>query len=493
MFAEADCDFPPDKVPANLTMGYDLTCGSVTVPQDHDDPEGDSIDIFVIRITTPGTESSATPLFLLAGGPGQAGSDILGAFSDKTWGSYASWTPLLMDRDTYLIDQRGTGRTEPAVVCPADRIDPLPAVDQLEIAAPVDDEARAATADYYGDCADALLDEGIDLATYNNRQSAADLDLVRQAIGAERVDLIGVSFGVSYGSWLALEMMRYHPDSIRGVVLNSPLPPQADLFQSAMMGFQNALDGVFAGCADDPQCDAAYPDLERTFQSTIGKLDAEPMMLTYEDPTSGEQVESSATGQDLLSLVFNLFYSGPVISLIPPLIGSVAEGDGEIFSQLVPIMLSSEDGIGTALHFAVNCQDEIPFLDIDEILTEAEQTGISQYVIDDEQASAESYTELCAAWDLAPSAVVESAPVVSTIPTLIVTGKFDPITPTVNGEMALETLSNGMLVESPIAGHDPLSTSGTCGIDIVQAFLNHPRAEVNASCLDDLGIDFSPT
>jgi pimeloyl-ACP methyl ester carboxylesterase len=76
---------------------------------------------------------------------------------------------------------------------------------------------------------------------------------------------------------------------------------------------------------------------------------------------------------------------------------------------------------------------------------------------------------------------------------LIVTGKFDPITPTVNGEMALETLSNGMLVESPIAGHDPLSTSGTCGIDIVQAFLNHPRADVDASCLDGPGIDFSPT
>jgi pimeloyl-ACP methyl ester carboxylesterase len=126
--------------------------------------------ISVIRITTPGTESSATPLFLLAGGPGQAGSDILGAFSDETRGSYASWTPLLEDRDTYVIDQRGTGRTEPAVVCPADRVDPSPAVGQSEIAAPVDDEARAATAaDYYGDCADALLDEGIDLETYNNR------------------------------------------------------------------------------------------------------------------------------------------------------------------------------------------------------------------------------------------------------------------------------------------------------------------------------------
>lgn len=490
-FVEAECDFEKDDLPASLKAADNVTCGTVAVPQDHENPEGDTIEIFVVKVASTGKNPSPTPFLLLAGGPGQAGSDVLAIFDDDTWGTYASWTTLLEDRDAYLIDQRGTGRTEPAVICPADRGAQSDSSFDDEAAAPgADDEETAVTAaDYYGDCAATLLDEGIDLQTYTNRQSAADLDVVRQAIGARRVDLIGIS----YGTWLALEMMRYYPDSIRSVVLSSPVPPQSRFFDGSMFGFQDSLNAVYEGCAADPQCDAAFPDLERTFQKTIRKLDAKPMSLTFEDPTTGEETTADATGQDLMSLVFQLMYSGPAVSFIPSLIGSVAAGDDELFALLVPALISASDGIGTALHYAVICQDELPFVDVDEVFADAEQAGISQQVIDDERVSVENYVGLCDAWDLPPSSEIENEPVESNIPTLILTGKFDPITPTSGGEEALKTLPNGILIESPVAGHDPLSTSGTCGMDVTRAFLNTPRAELDTSCFDDLTMDFSPT
>lgn len=495
---EAECNFAKNDLPASLKITDNVTCGTVAVPQDHDDPEGDAIDLFVVKVASTGKHPSSAPFFLLAGGPGQAGSDILGVFDDETWGTYASWTPLLEDRDAYLIDQRGTGRTEPAVICPTDRVAASESDSSGKKATPIApvapgvdqaDAESATAADYYGDCAATLLDEGIDLQTYNNRQSAADLDVVRQAIGAQRVDLIGIS----YGTWLALEMMRYYPDSVRSVVLSSPVPPQSRFFDGSMFGFQDSLNAIYEGCAEDPQCDAAYPDLERTFQQTIRKLDARPMSLTFEHPTTGKQTTANATGQDLMNLVFQLMYSGPAISFIPSLIGSVGGGDAEMFSLLVPALISSDDGIGTALHYAVICQDELPFVDVEEVFADAEAAGISQQVIDDERLSAENYAGLCAAWDLAPSSEIENEPVESNIPALILTGKFDPITPTAGGEMALETLPNGILIESPVAGHDPLSTSGTCGMDVTRAFLNRPRAELDTSCFDDLTMDFSPT
>lgn len=110
--------------------------------------------------------------------------------------------------------------------------------------------------------------------------------------------------------------------------------------------------------------------------------------------------------------------------------------------------------------------------------------------MDDEQASTESYAGLCAARNLDLSAALETEPVVSAIPALMMTGRFDPITPAVKGEMALERLTNGVL-EGPIAGHDPVSAIGTCGLDIVREFPNHLRADVDASCFDEISMDFS--
>lgn len=481
-FRETACRYTKDEIPDSM-KDMDIACGYVTVPQDHADPEDrDTIDLYVVVIPATGSRPSETPLFMLSGGPGQAATEGLWSF-DPDYGDdlIATFSDLLIDRDIVLFDQRGTGKTLPEVICPVDRV---PTGDEPS----ADDEAATASDNPYLDCADQLAEEGIDLETYTNRQSAADIDAVRQAIGAERIDL----FGTSYGTWLALETMRYYPQIVRSVVLNSPAPPETQLYDSAAIGHQNALNAVFAACAEDPDCDKAYPDLAETYEQAVADLNAEPMLVTYEDPDTGEERTEYANGDIFASLVYELIFFNVYIPYAPPLITSVAAGESDVFGALVPLLLTASDGIGIPLHYAVMCQDEIPYIDEDAVMEAIEDADVSQAVIDDELASMDAYTEICDAWDLTPSGEIANEPVVSDIPTLIVTGRFDPITPTFDGELLLDNLTNAVLVESPVASHSPVQTSGQCGVDIVTAFLEHPRKEVDASCLDSLVLDMSP-
>ncbi|HWK81432.1 MAG TPA: alpha/beta hydrolase, partial [Thermomicrobiales bacterium] len=251
-------------------------------------------------------------------------------------------------------------------------------------------------------------------------------------------------------------------------------------------------DAVFEACADDPDCDAANPDLARTYERVVTDLNKEPMLITYEDPDTGEERTEYANGDVFASLVYQLVFFSIYIPYAPPLITSVAAGEGDVFGALVPLLITASDGLGIPLHYAVMCQDEIPYIDEDEVMENIEDADVSQAVIDDELASMESYTEICDAWDLPPSGEISNEPVVSDIPTLIVTGRFDPITPTFDGELLLDNLSNAVLVESPVASHSPLQMSGQCGVDIAIAFLDAPRKELDTSCLDDLTLDMSP-
>ncbi|HEU0163549.1 MAG TPA: alpha/beta fold hydrolase, partial [Thermomicrobiales bacterium] len=330
--------------------------------------------------------------------------------------------------------------------------------------------------------------QGIDLGDYTTRQSAADLDFVRQALGAKRVDLLGTS----YGTWLALEMMRDYGSKVRSAVLNSPVPPQTDLLGGQIVAFQDSLNEVYKGCAADAQCNAAYPHLETTLTALVKKLNAKPLSVTYKDPTTGKDATGDVDGTTIMSLIYQLVFIGPFVPYVAPLIGTVASGDDSFLSQLVPLLVSSNEGISNGLYYAVMCQDEVPFTSVTAIKAQAKKAKVSQDVIDEGLSSSEGTIDVCKDWDLKASPDVENTAVTSSIPTLIVTGKFDPITPTSYGKLLETTLSNATLITSPVAGHDPASTTGTCGVGIIHRFLNEPADKLDTSCLKDLSLDFSP-
>ena len=481
------CPFTKEQVPSDLVEGKNFRCGTLKVPADHAKPDGATITLLVTVITSTNMNPSANPFFVLAGGPGQGASDALGQFSKKVQPPIATWAPFLDSHDVVLVDQRGTGHSDPSLLCPADlTATPSPGVAVVPTATT---ETAQTAVSAYGDCAKALIAEGADLSAFTTAQSAADLDSVRQALGAEQIDLVGTS----YGTWLALEVMRDYPQVVHSAILNSPVPPQADLFLGRLIAFDESLTATFAGCEADPQCNAAYPKLDAQLSTTVAELNANPRTISYTDPTTGKKDSAPIDGNTFVDLVYQLDFIGPFIPLIAPLIGSVANGNDELMSQLLPILALSGEGIATGLYYSVMCQDEVPFISAQEIAAAAKAANVRPEILAGSVEDDVSGTfALCREWDLPASPAVENQPVSSDVPTLIVSGKFDPIIPHSYGEELAKTLPNSTLVQSPIAGHDPLSTSGSCGVEIASRFLTDPGAKVDASCMKKLKIDFSP-
>lgn len=488
---DIDCPNLGPSAPKDLTAGEDFTCAVLTVPKDHEEPDGPQIELFVIQLPSTSDDPAPEPIVFLAGGPGQAGNMQLAQFSNELPEPIASFSPLLETHDVVLIDQRGTGLSQPSLACPADL-----AMAATPEATPADQDAQPqapsgaeSPIDLYGDCDDALTDAGVDLTVFNTSQNAADIDALRQAIGADKVNL----FGTSYGSWLAQVVMRDFPDAVSSVVLNSPVPPQSNLFAGQLTAFQGALDASQRGCDADPECAAAFPDLAAQLEQVVADLNAEPLTVTIEDPMSGESVDIPVDGSLFMFVVYQMHFIGPFVPLVAPLIASIAEGEDEGLVELLPVVLSTSAGISSGFYYSVICQDEVPFTSEDEVLAEAEEAGVSQLVIENGSGAVSTDVfELCADWELPASADTENEPVTSDLPTLIVTGVYDPITPNAYGEEILETLSNATLVESGVAGHDPLSSSGTCGVDVIISFVSDPEADLDASCLTDASPDFSP-
>lgn len=458
-----DCPDPVLAGPSDLTAGADFTCAMLTVPRDHDDPNGPQLQLFTIGLPSTSETPALEPVIFLAGGPGQAGYPQLAQFSTESPEHTASFAQLRDTHDVILIDQRGTGFSQPSLACP-------------------DDEDL--------DCDDKSTYAGIDLTAFTTRQNAADIDVLRRALGAESVNLVGTS----YGSWLALAVLRDFPDTVRGVVLNSPVPPQGNLFAGQLIAFQTALDASMSGCERDPECVAAYPDLDLELVQVIAELNAEPWIVTFEDPGSGRTAEVPIDGDTLMFVIYQMHFHGQFIPFVAPLIASAAAGSDHVLVELLPEVLQASASVSSiGFRYSVLCQDETSFTSEAEVFAFAKSADVSDLVI--EHGSLSTLTgifDVCARWDLPASSSIENEPVISDAPTLIVTGTYDPITPTSYGEDTMATLPNATLVESGIAGHDPLSTSGGCGVDVMHSFLIDPAAVLDTTCLTDVRPDFSP-
>lgn len=491
--SDIECpDLGPD-IPEDLTPNEDFTCAVLTVPANHDEPDAGQLELFVVLLPSRSENPAPEPIIFLAGGPGQAGTVQLPQFSTELPEELASFAPLLDTHNVVLIDQRGTGLSLPSLACPADIVlaaTPAPgATPETQEGQPQTPGDPELALDLYGECDEVLTEAGVDLTLFNTSQNAADIDALREALGVDRANL----FGTSYGSWLAQVVMRDYPEGIRSVVIDSPTPLQSNLFGGQAIGFQTALDASQEGCQADPVCALAYPDLDDQLAQVVTSLNAVPLVVTLEDPMSGESAEIPVDGTLFLAVVYQLHFIGPFVPVVAPLIASVAQGEDEVLADLLPIILTAGAGISSGFYYSVICQDEVPFTPLEEVYIDAEAAGVSELVIENssEPTSTGAY-EICAAWDLPASPAIANEPVTSNVPTLIVTGEFDPITPTAYGEQVVATLSNGTLVESGIGGHAPLSSSGECGVAVVISFLTDPTAELDSTCLTNARADFSP-
>ena len=487
-----ESSFVWDECPFEVFDDEDIDCGYLIVPEDRSDPDTSEIELAVAIVRSP--NPAPDPIIYLAGGPGGSALTEVDAWLD---------TPLLDRHDIVLLDQRGTGYSYPSLNCyeveDLDYEDEVSKQDELDAAA---------------DCADRLESEGVVLAAYNSAESAADVEDLRLALGYEEWNLLGIS----YGTRLALTIMRDYPAGVRSVILDSTYPPHVQAYNEEAVNGAQAFQVLFDGCAADAACNEAYPNLQALFLEVVSILNTNPVDVTVTDPETGELFDTFLSGDDLVDTLFASLYDTEVIPYLPYIIYETSNGnynalsdltlgflpdddlsDDDFFSADSPGTTIFEDILGALLgeedvydsegaFYAVECREEIPFNSLDETRIAAQ--AIPPEIHDSLVLGVELLFDTCDVWGIQQADSIENEPVRSDILTIVMAGQYDPVTPPQWGESTAQFLSNSYYFVYPGVGHAAMD-GGDCPLGMMVSFVNNPTQSPDASCVAQMsGPDF---
>lgn len=516
----------------------DITCGYLYVPEDRNDIDNSyELELFVVEIDAI-RDSNTLPFVYLEGGPGGAASVSVEFWLESSFHQ---------DYDIILIDQRGTGLSYPSLNC----------YEYDE----VDDDS------WIEDCRDRLVeDEEIALNAYNSANNAHDIHDLLVALDIDEAHI----YGSSYGTRLALTMMRDFPNRIASVIIDAVYPPHVDAFVSEATYGNQAIEQIFIDCAASSTCNTTYPNLRQSFYQAVETMNAEPPEIyNYEFDFYVE-----TTGDDFVNQIYLLLYDTESLPYLPALIDAYADeeydydpqfeaesivsedstepleadeyditameyldiqhidalydyydelSDDEFFDlmdeldvyadymlfrdylgydsiddtadyvdslndddyyELEALVTGNYDDNSEGMYLSVECSEETHFNQADDILAQSEglpeQVGI---VLRD--GSIDAIAE-CAIWNVEASDDIENQPVISDIPTLILSGTYDPVTPHQWGTEAQSYLSNSWHYIFPNVGHSALDTQ-ECAISVVLSFLDQPYQQPDDSCMS--GVD----
>lgn len=466
---EVDCWF---EVP----VGDTIECGLLTVPAARDASgaaiaEAGTIDLAFAVFRTPADDARPDPIVYLEGGPGGNALQAVELVFNSRFRLYTE------NRDLIIFDQRGTGYSQPALTCPE--------LSELTLEMLDDDLSREESLDLSREvlleCRDRLVAEGADLASFNSRESAADLDDLRQALGYDTWNLLGVS----YGTRLALTAMRDYPEGIRSVVLDSAYPLEADLYQDVIYSADRAFRKLFDGCAADSDCAAAFPDLEARFYALVDKLNETPAAMPITNPATNQTYDAIFNGDGLIGLVFQMLYQTNIIPTLPVLIDQIDREDYSTLALLQGSLLQNLDFVSIGQQLAVQCHEEASFR-LTEARDRADIPAQLQAAFDYAATLGLAIYTVCDAWQAGAADAIENQPVSSDIPTLVLMGEYDPVTPPAYGEAVHEALPNSYLYQFPGYGHGVSLTGVGCPADMVLAFYDSPTEAPDAACIDSL-------
>lgn len=420
-----------------------LRCVSLAVKLDYARPAAGSIKLHVTVAPAFREGTRVDPLFVLAGGPGQAGSDVLPILSTAFKRARAT-------RDIVFIDQRGTGRSG-KLDCKSKPEHERMSDDELEA------ELRAC-----------IAATKADYAAYTTANAARDLEQVRRALGYGQVNV----WGGSYGTRLAQAYARAFPASVRSLVLDGVAAPEQVIPAGARDG-QAALEALFAQCARDAACNKAFPTLRADFDALAAKLAAGPLRLNLPDPRTAAQVSVDLTSGRFLGTVHNILYAPADARRLPFLIHSASQGRWAPF--LARHNLASDFGqegnMAILLHLAVVCAEDMPRFTPELMKQDAGQLT---------KPLAEQLPAMCKAMNV--PAVPYVAPTRIEAPALLLSGALDPVTPPHRAASAARHMAHAQQAVVANAGHG-VSQLG-CAPRLLREFLDRPQDKLDTSCLN---------
>ncbi len=428
--------------------GADISCGLLRVTETRSASTGEQISLFVARLASL-TDNDNPPIVYISGGPGDAAS------SDIAWWLSAK---LRQDYDIIFIDQRGSGLSEPSLNCP-------------EFDESADDNRLLR-------CRERLIAAGIDLAAYNTESIALDIvDLI------SAMDLIDVNlYGKSFGTRPALSVAKEIPNRIRSIVLDGVYPFGVSVLEDAAANTQKSMQRLFDDCRKDPACAGAYPRLQHQFEQVVADLNADPDEIELAFPGASLYFD----GADFVHYLREMLADSARLPYIPALIAAFAYGEYEFLSTILSADVAAStdlvDAQSEGLYLSVFCAEEAAATSAAQIMAGDESVSLLFLPL---KHSAIDQLEDCEQWGAGPVRQNMALSPLRHIPTLHLSGAYDPITPPAWGDEAAKYLANSWHYIFPDAGHGVLE-SDTCAEEVVLAFLSFPANEPWAACLRNL-------
>jgi pimeloyl-ACP methyl ester carboxylesterase len=443
-------------------VSEEVQCGTLTVFEDRLAQRGPKIRLNVAVVPALTASPEVDPLFILAGGPGQAATehvrDLLPVFER-----------LHRSREIVFVDQRGTGKSGPLECEEAE---------DAGISEQFNEDADTAS---FAHCLARLTDGGARPPLYTTPLAMDDLDDVRAALGYERINL----WGASYGTRAALVYLRQHPERVRSAVLDGVFPTTMSLPGSAAEDGQRAFDLIFQSCAGDPACNRAFPHLEARFQQLLTRLDQGPVRAHVTHPLTGRPVELALTRRGFLMNLHGILYLPELASLLPLIIDRASEGDFQPYvAQALGAVGGMMGGISQGLFFSVICSEDMA------------AAGKGQRTPDYFGDALEHNVEqICSFWPKGELPAGYHSTVQSTAPVLLLSGELDPVTPPRHAEEAKAGLTRATHLVVPGVGHGV--TPQGCVPKLIAQFIDSQGQQPLATeCLKSLKrppffVDFS--
>jgi pimeloyl-ACP methyl ester carboxylesterase len=472
--AQSGVKFSPDAcmvtLPVGWTEGVQVDCGYLTVPEQYEKPDGPTIDLGVVILRSQDPNKQPDPLVMLQGGPGGSTID-----------TYTQILPMQKrlpgNRDVILFDQRGTLYAHPSLTCPEFLDLTIQTLDQDLSSA----ESNRLSLEALQKCHSRLVGDGVNLSAFDSLENAADVDSLRQALGYEKINL----YGVSYGTLLALHVMRDFPQGLRSVIIDSVVPTQTNFILGAPKAENRSFEALFDACKKDADCNANYPNLRDVFYKLVDDLNAKPAQIKLTDSTTRIDYPAIADGDTLLSIVFQMMYNTDLIPLLPRIIYDVRAGRWDFIERILSVVVFDRT-MSMGMYYSVVCAEDADFK-----ASEYDLNGLPKQLVAVEQDSAQFILDACKVWKVDELGPAVDAPVKSTIPTLVLSGAFDPITPPDYAKQAAANLPNSFFVSFPAGGHGEVGSTA-CADNILLAFLDDPTTAPDASCaVNGGGVKFS--
>ena len=428
-----------------------VRCGSIVVAENPLQPEGRKIQIHYAVIPAIKNIHPNEAFLAIAGGPGQSAIDSASLFN-------ATFANVRQTRDILLIDQRGTGRSNP-LLCPEDTsVLPLEVDDrQFDVAL----ETQNCLAQLQGD-----------VKQYTSSIALADFEAVRVKLNYQTLHL----YGISYGTRMAQLYMRHYPEALGTVTLDGVVPMQRSVLAIGL-AIDRAVSLLLVECADRESCGEQFPTLAESLATVIAELGQSPAKLQVMHPTTGEPNKFFLTRDKFLGVLRLALYAPNTRSLLPLAIDRAAAGDYLPVLGLYSLTMNGLD-LAMGMHHAVLCSEDIHRLTSD-LAEQIGQSTIGASMLD-------QMSDACAVWPADPVGDEFAKPIASAIPTLLLSGRQDPATPPEWAELAMSKMTNAVHWIAPHAAHGVAMQ--TCAGRLIAQFIDlGSTTEIDSECIQDGG------